>query len=173
MSFEAQLAEGQTYEAYLLWRMRAEQKHVDLYTTRDDQYMHGDMHPGIEIKYDARHHQTGNIYVEVAEKHHAEQDRWIPSGIRCRSDAHWWIIGDYRTYYHFRRVDLQTFQDSGVCPVIEIALGTSRGFLLRPSHIADLAVSHRHWPGMHPLGTVTQGGLQDIANAVFRGNDEP
>ena len=155
MSFESLLKIGNAYEAYILRRIRDEGRRAASYETQAGQLAHGDITfssgQNMEIKFDRRYHQTGNLYVEVAEKHRADQLQWVDSGIRCQSDAEWFGMGDYRDFLLFRRSDLQAEQDSGLYRIIEIGSATSRGFLLRPNRIAAIAVSTHHWPGMDPL----------------------
>ena len=153
MSFESLLHTANVFEAYILWRIRAEEKpgviRATLYETQAEQLAHGDIALGdgqnIEIKFDRKYHKTGNLYVEVAEKHSADQAQWVASGIRCTSDAEWWVMGDYRDFFSFHRSALQAEQDSGLYPIITIPCGTSRGFLLRPKRIAACAVRWAHW----------------------------
>ena len=157
MSFDELLHAANTFEAYILWRIRAEGKRATLHETKADQLAHGDIALGsgqnIEIKFDRNHHKTGNLFVEVEEKHRADQDKWIASGIRCCSDARWFGIGDYRNFFLFRRSGLQREQDSGRVTIIEISVHTSRGFLIHADQTKALAVTTKHYPGMDPLGT--------------------
>ena len=157
MSFDELLQAANTYEAYILWRIRAEGKLATLHETKADQLAHGDIALGsgqnLEIKFDRNYHKTANLFIEVQEKHRADQDQWVASGIRCCSDAQWFGIGDYMDFFLFRRLELQREQDSGRFTIIEIGVQTSRGFLIDTGQAKALAVSTKHWSGMDPLGT--------------------
>ena len=159
MSFNELLQAANTFEAYILWRIRAKGKRATLHETTADQLAHGDISLGsgdnLEIKLDRNYHKTGNLFIEVEEKHSADQDRWIASGIRCCSDAKWFGIGDYLNFFLFLRSRLQREQDSGRFTIIEISLHTSRGFLLNTGQVKALTVSTKHWSGMDPLGLGT------------------
>lgn len=58
----------------------------------------GESLQGIEIKNDKKFRNTGNLFIETAEKR-PEAIEYIPSGI-FRDDNTWlYIIGDYDTFY--------------------------------------------------------------------------
>ena len=65
------------------------------------QLSHGENMLGAEIKRDGHFRETGNLYIEVAEKAHPDNDVFVPSGI-FRDDNSWLlIIGDEETLYIF------------------------------------------------------------------------
>lgn len=69
--------------------------------SRHYQYTEGENILGIEIKNDKRFRDTGNLYIETAEKTNASNESFVPSGI-CREDNSWlYLIGDYQTIYIF------------------------------------------------------------------------
>lgn len=56
---------------------------------------------GAEIKRDGNFRNTGNLYIEVAEKSNPRNPRYVDSGI-MRADNSWlFVIGDEKTAYIF------------------------------------------------------------------------
>jgi hypothetical protein len=56
---------------------------------------------GIEIKLDRHFRETGNLYIETAERSSSDGEYWHKSGI-WRDDNSWlYAIGDYKTLYLF------------------------------------------------------------------------
>src|SRR3990167_4524764 len=56
---------------------------------------------GAEIKRDGRFRETGNLYIETAEKSHPNNPAYIPSGI-YRADNSWlYVIGDEKEIWIF------------------------------------------------------------------------
>jgi len=56
---------------------------------------------GAEIKRDGNFRETGNLYIEVAEKSHPRNQNYIASGI-MREDNSWlFVIGDEKSAYIF------------------------------------------------------------------------
>lgn len=104
---------------------------ISMYSSRRYQATRGESAQGVEIKFDRKLHETGNLYIEVAEKTRPENPDWVPSGI-YRNDNSWlYAIGDYTILYLFSKKWLQRLHASGKYDVITIDRGTSRGFLLR------------------------------------------
>jgi hypothetical protein len=98
--FRKDLEEGQQFQDYIatkLWEIGIPfiqfnsikyQKHV------------GESMNGIEVKYDKRMKETGNIYIETAARPHQSAENLLPSGINRPSDNSWlWVVGDYRKAY--------------------------------------------------------------------------
>lgn len=71
------------------------------YSSRRKQITEGENMLGAEIKRDGKFRETGNIYLEVAEKSHPDKADYIASGI-MRNDNSWlFVIGDEQTIYIF------------------------------------------------------------------------
>jgi len=98
------------------------------YSSKKYQYNVGENKQGIEIKYDDKHKETGNIYIEVAEKTNKNNPNYVDSGI-MRSDNTWlYLIGDYSTIYVFSKKQLCLIGNTK--KIFEIKGGTSKGYLL-------------------------------------------
>lgn len=66
---------------------------------------------GIEIKRDDRFRETGNLYIEVAEKSHPDNLRYVNSGI-MRNDNQWlFVIGDEEEVWIFSTKYLRKLKD--------------------------------------------------------------
>lgn len=129
--YDTQLAAAQEYQDWLC-REFAKRLYFVLSPTcsRKYQYEAGETWQGAEIKFDKKFHETGNLFIEVAEKTNPRNADYVPSGI-CRRDNTWlYVIGDYRTVFVFDKKWLQRVRRSGKVKVFDIDRGTSRGFLL-------------------------------------------
>jgi hypothetical protein len=103
------------------------------YSSRRYQFEHGENSAGIEIKFDDRLKETGNLYIEVAEKSHPGNAHFIASGI-YRMDNGWlYAIGNYKVVYVFLTRHLRWMYERGQLTKKETS--TSQGFLL-PERLA-------------------------------------
>jgi len=81
------------------------------YASRRFQINKGENMLGAEIKRDGNFRETGNLYIEVAEKSHPDNTDYIPSGI-MRNDNSWlFVIGDEMTIYIFSTLYLRKMID--------------------------------------------------------------
>ena len=130
--YSDKLLEGKKFEDHVK-KVFFERLAIDLdFTGKDNQVNIGETLQGIEVKYDGRFKETGNIYIEVAEKSHPDNQEYIVSGV-FRDDNTWlYAIGDYNTLYIFSKKHLKLLKDS--CkPVVT---PTSMGFLV-PKQLAE------------------------------------
>lgn len=96
------------------------------YASRRFQIGHGENMLGAEIKRDGRFRETGNLYIETAEKSHPDRPDYVPSGI-CRKDNGWlYVIGDEKTLYIFSTKHLASLE----CKYPRKEIPTSRGFVM-------------------------------------------
>jgi len=101
---------------------------LSTYSSKEYQTNTGENVQGIEIKFDDRYKETGNIYIEVMEKSNPENERYVQSGI-YRNDNTWlYLIGDYNEVFIFGKKTLQGMYRSGKYK--EITTLTSIGFLV-------------------------------------------
>lgn len=88
----------------------------------------GENKQGIEIKFDDRFNDTGNVYIEIQEKSKADNLNFVDSGI-YRNDNTWlYIIGNYKILFIFGKNTLRLMYKSRRYTEVEIP--TSRGFLI-------------------------------------------
>lgn len=67
---------------------------INQYSSKKYQNDVGESALGIEVKFDMRLHETGNVYIEVAERKSPDKD-FVPSGV-LRNDNSWlFLIGNY------------------------------------------------------------------------------
>lgn len=122
------MAEGNAFEDFvhdLLWK-----RGIGFVQFRSTvfQYERGENTGGVETKFDAKFSQTGNLYIEIAEKADPSRPRYTESGI-YRSDNGWlYAIGDYSRVFVFSKTMLKLLHESGKYRAVETP--TSRAFLL-------------------------------------------
>ncbi|MHC4676978.1 MAG: hypothetical protein ACYTBZ_31225 [Planctomycetota bacterium] len=125
--YEDKLEEGLQFQDYITDVLYNEGMVVVTYVSRE-RSKGGENKLGIEIKRDGRFRETGNLYIEVAEKSHPRNDNYWPSGI-CREDNSWlYAIGDEKTIWIFSKNILRLLWASKRFKHAEIV--TSKGFLL-------------------------------------------
>ena len=85
---------GQRYQDFVMKELLNCGIVVQLYTSYKFQIDQGESLNGIEIKYDSKIKQTGNLYIETSEKTDKRNEMYIPSGI-FRTDNTWlYCVGD-------------------------------------------------------------------------------
>jgi hypothetical protein len=104
------------------------------YSSIKNQKTKGENRQGFEIKFDNRFKDTGNIYIETAEKSNENNVSFVDSGI-FRNDNSWlYLIGNYDEVYIFAKNILIHFFEINRYKKVETK--TSKGFLL-PKECAD------------------------------------
>lgn len=107
--YKGKLQAGLEYQDFIADRLRKGDPCIILgaYSSRKYQNERGESAAGIEIKYDMRMKETGNLYFEVAEKSDAKLPEYTPSGI-MRNDNTWlYLIGDYEQAFLFSKHQLK------------------------------------------------------------------
>ncbi len=130
--YKDQLESGLEFQDHVM-RLFSERLKIPLsfYSSRKCQ-LQGESMQGIEVKYDKKFRQTGNLYIEVAEKSSSSVAEYTPSGIMKKDNSWLYAIGDHETLYIFAVKHLRTFARK--CHQVETP--TSRGFLL-PLDLAE------------------------------------
>jgi len=92
---QAQIADGELYQDFIVDVLF---EHLGLavvqYTSKAYQYAVGESRTGVEIKHDKRYADTGNLYIETAEKAMPRPGPYVPSGIWRTDNAWLYVIGD-------------------------------------------------------------------------------
>ena len=97
------------------------------YSSRRFQNEKGENMLGAEIKRDGKFRESGNLYIETAEKSHPDMPNFTPSGI-YRADNSWlFVIGDEKTVYIFSTKYLRLLEKKYFHPTPK---PTSKGFLM-------------------------------------------
>jgi hypothetical protein len=81
---------------------------------------------GAEIKRDGLFRDTGNLYIETAEKSNPNNAEYVPSGIYRKDNSWLFVIGDEKTIYIFSTKYLQMLEYKFEKKIKE----TSKGFLM-------------------------------------------
>lgn len=63
----------------------------------------GETKEGVEIKYDSLFAKTGRLYIEMEEKAREENDHYVLSGIYRRDNSRYYLVGDYKEWWIFRK----------------------------------------------------------------------
>lgn len=99
------------------------------YSSRRFQNSEGENMLGAEIKLDRGFRNSGNLYIETAEKSHPENINFAPSGIYRRDNSWLFVIGDEKTIYIFSTTFLRRLVEKKKYPFISNK-PTSQGYLL-------------------------------------------
>lgn len=99
--YEKQLETGRQFQDVVTGELYQRGIVIVGYASRRFQRSHGENMLGAEIKRDGQFRETGNLYIEIAEKSHPDRATYVPSGI-FREDNSWlFVIGDEETVYIF------------------------------------------------------------------------
>ena len=83
---------------------------------------------GMEVKYDRKYKETGNLYIETHEKTNENNEWFVKSGILKEDNSWLWAQGDYEELYIFLKEDLLQAHYSDVYR--KVTKTTSQGFLI-------------------------------------------
>ena len=84
------------------------------YTSKKYQKTKGESRNGIEIKYDERALETGNLFIEFESRPHPQANTLNKSGILRENDNSWlWVIGNYKIVFILGRQQLIKWLESG------------------------------------------------------------
>jgi hypothetical protein len=120
------LEAGLSYQDFVMERLYDAGIPLISYSSKKYQTLIGENKAGIEIKFDRKFRDTGNFYIEIAEKSNPKNKEYVPSGI-FRNDNTWlYIIGDYETIFIFSKEQLKKCKDN----YRQVEIPTSRGFLI-------------------------------------------
>lgn len=120
---------------------------------------------GVEIKFDDRFAETGNLYIETAEKAYPRDGAYVPSGI-YRSDNSWlYVIGNFDTIFIFAKNLLQGMQQRGKYRAVQTP--TSQAFLL-PGVDAYKYASKVLTPNASSKIAKGVANLRDLSSSLFR-----
>ena len=71
------------------------------YSSQKYQNKYGENKMGAEVKRDGKFRETGNLYIEVAEKAHPDNKHYVQAGVKREDNSWLFIIGDEKTLYVF------------------------------------------------------------------------
>lgn len=114
IEYKEKLKEGLWYENYIVEKIKKsllsygwEVRHI---TDKDENFEKGDIELTasdgermyIEVKYDKRMKDTGNLYIEYEEL--ASDGNWYKSSLYRETKVEWWLQGNTE-YYYLVKVD--------------------------------------------------------------------
>lgn len=158
MNYSEKLNIGQEYQDFVMQELLKEGIVIQPYSSWNYQITYGESVGGIEVKFDSRIEQTGNLYIETAEKSSPNQRAFTNSGV-YRIDNTWiYCIGD-ASHCHLcskKQLAILLGRDDGYkrSQGIRYTEGkTSRGFLMPESFarrwlsLKEIVFSRRFEPG--------------------------
>ena len=130
-----ELEESARYQDYVSMQLHNQLGwSINLFTSRHYQYNYGESLAGVEIKYDKKMATTGNLYIELYERHNNTQN-FVASGINRDDNTIFWCIGDYETAYIFVKSQLKYLCDNFKQNSFKIVeTETSKGVLIPVSY---------------------------------------
>jgi ribosomal protein L37AE/L43A len=126
--YKGKYIEGLEYQDFIAEKFYEIGIPIVSYGSKKYQYTKGENRNGIEIKYDMKFKDSGNLYIEIAEKQNENNENYVTSGI-FRNDNSWlYVIGDYEEIFIFGKKHLQAIYKQNRYKEVETP--TSKGFLL-------------------------------------------
>lgn len=105
--YEAKLNQGQEYQDFVVLELYKQGIIIQQFGSKRYQNEIGESLSRYEIKYDSRISETGNVYIEIAEKSNAQNQYYVKSGV-FRDDNTWlYCIGDNTHAYIISKKLLQ------------------------------------------------------------------
>jgi len=127
--YVGKMNEGVRYQNYIAGVIKEELGFdIGLYESEWEQLQYGESEAGFEIKYDMIYKDSGNLWIETAEKTAPSNAEYVPSGV-FRNDNSWiYAIGNYDILYMFSKKELKRL--AKIREIEENNMKTSKGFLL-------------------------------------------
>lgn len=96
-----QYEEAMKYQDFVVHELYKAGIVVVLNSSMHYQYNEGESLSGVEIKQDCKFKETGNLYIETAEKTDEKNRNYVESGVFRGDNAWLFVIGDYENIYVF------------------------------------------------------------------------
>ena len=125
---------GDDFARHVLRLFQLEGKAIAFIEGYANQLKYGDTDVGIEVKFDRRLHDTGNLFIEIDERRTVDKP-FVASGIYRDDLSRWYLIGDYSRCYVFKKEALVALHMRRGRPSIISKRKTSHGFLIKPRDI--------------------------------------
>ncbi len=127
--YEERRKEGNEFEDFVSMELAREGLVVGSYSSRKYQIKFGENILGAEIKRDGKFRETKNLYIEIAEKSHANNPSYVTSGILRKDNSWLFIIGDEKKFFLFSKKLLKKLIDENP-QYLRVQTRTSKGILL-------------------------------------------
>lgn len=136
--YKEMLEKGLIYQDFVVERLYDIGLPIISYSSKKYQNLIGENKCGFEIKFDDKFKDTGNLYIEIAEKSNYSNVSFIPSGI-YRNDNTWlYIQGNYEKIFIFSKKQLILLHKNEINKFKKIEILTSKGFLIPAKHAEDV-----------------------------------
>ena len=176
-TYDEKLAVGTVYQDHVQRNLWLHGLVIQTYASKQFQFQFGETIGGLEIKYDRRYRDTGNLYIEVAEKSNAANANYVPSGI-YRSDNAWlYGIGNEAQFWIFSKAHLRRYYESFFeLHMEQLGAGTNSdpelrermsGFAMILSAIADGLTIQSMVAPAHFNPEVALGALDELLTCTF------
>jgi len=141
--YRQKLFEGKAYEIWVVQQLKKKRNlHLEIIDDKVGQYTIGETKQGYEIKYDNIYKESGNLYIEIAEKTDPKNEKYIASGIFRQDNTHTWIIGNFQEAYMFDKKELIDIYNNKEYFGNIIITKTSHGILLNKPLIDKYNIDH-------------------------------
>lgn len=137
------------FEVYIESLFASRGIELGLYYGKDDQYNQGETKLGIEIKRDIKSKETGNLYIEYAERLNSYGE-WVDSGIFKEDNTRYFLIGDIDKFWILDKLDLIDLYheisqsefnrlENG-CRFVKAGRGTSLGYIIPKDVVNQICI---------------------------------
>jgi len=146
--YKTKFEQGLEYQDFVCDQLRIREGwFVGCYSSRKYQQEKGESVCGLEIKYDMRLSETGNVYIEVAEKSRPELPEYTASGVFRKDNTWLYLIGDYHQAFVFGKTLMRNLylnkDQKKAWGCVDRQTPTSKGFTIPiKSAIRGLALKH-------------------------------
>lgn len=159
--YKAQLKDGLLYQDFIYEVLHKHGIATVAYSSKIFQFHVGENKARMEIKFDKELKNTGNLWIETAEKSRPTNPSYVESGI-CRNSVEY-IIGDFDVVYRIATNMLRALRER--YNEIENRMKTSRGFLL-PAAMAEKVAIQVLRPNMsNEMAALIRADLLEDARA--------
>ena len=145
--YSIDLQRGLEYQDYVFDQLRTMDGmpiFLGAYSSVKYQCGKGESPSGIEIKYDAKFRETGNLFIETAEKSYDYQSIFKPSGVMSGDNSWLYLIGDYEEAYIFAKNLLRAFCVPSNTEIQYKEIPTAQGYIFPLEYIERKCLCAKH-----------------------------
>ena len=141
--YNKKLKDGNRYQDFIMEFFYLKGLPILQYSSKDYQYRKGESLSRVEIKYDMRIQDTGNLYIEFSEKSNPRNDNYVKSGILRNDNSWFWIQGNYKYIFLFSKKKLIKIYKSRKRyknRFRQVKIKTSKGILIKLEDAKELSI---------------------------------
>lgn len=148
--YREQLRIGQEYQDFVFEQLRKMDGmpiFLGAYSSKKYQFKKGESPSGLEIKFDGKFKDTGNLYIEVAEKSSPDMPEYTLSGVMRENNSILYLIGDYEQAFLLGTIRTRYLCNISNSHIRFVQTKTSQGYLFPLDYIKDTNnyVKHIIW----------------------------